>query len=93
MFAAIAYDWRPKLALAIKAYGWFLTYFFFVFFLNPLINGNYFYLKYRPFFDYLPDYIYIPATLIATLGIFILGYYLAKFVEAVATAKKIKRVV
>lgn len=70
IFAAIAYDWRPHLRGVFKAYGWFLVYFVFVYFLNPLIDGNYFYLKYRPFFGSLPDSVYVPLVLIATLGIF-----------------------
>lgn len=81
IFAAIAYDWRPHLRGVFKAYGWFLVYFVFVYFLNPLIDGNYFYLKYRPFFGSLPDSVYVPLVLIATLGIFFLGYYLSKIIR------------
>jgi len=88
IFAAVAYDWRPSKIAAFKAYGWFLIYFFFVYFLNPLIDGNYFYLKHRPFFDFLPDYIYVPGVLIVTLGIFILAHYLARLAERVATSHK-----
>jgi len=85
IFAAIAYDWRPSLQAAFRSYRWFLIYFVFVYFLNPLIDGNYFYLKYRPFFGHLPDYIYVPGVMLFTLVIFIFGYYLSagidKFVE------------
>lgn len=90
IFAAIAYDWRPKLPMVFKAYGWFLVYFFFVYFLNPLIDGNYFYLKHRPFFGHLPDYIYVPGVLIVTFGIFLLGYYLSQLVEHIVASRKLK---
>lgn len=81
IIAAIITDWRPTLPAAFKSYGWFLLYFIFVYFLNPLIDGNYFYLKHRPFFDYLPDFIYVPLVLLATLIIFLVGYYGAKIAE------------
>lgn len=83
IFAAIAYDWRSSLKAAYQSYGWFLIYFFFVYFLNPLIDGNYFYLKYRPFFGHLPDSIYVPGVLILTFAIFLLGYFLSNVTEKV----------
>lgn len=79
IFAAIAYDWRPKLSRFFYAYGWFLIYFIIVYLLNPLIDGNYFYLKYRPFFSDLPEVVYVPLVLIFTLLIFLLGYSLYRF--------------
>jgi len=92
IFVAIAYDWRPKLSGAFNAYLWFLFYFWFVYFLNPLLNGNYFYLKYRPFFDHLPDYLYIPLVLSFTLIIFLTGYYLSLLIEKVVSMKKVRSV-
>src|SRR5699024_7027974 len=47
-FGYIAYQWRPSFKGFVKAYSLFLLYFVFVYILNPFINGNYFYLKYRP---------------------------------------------
>ena len=87
IFAAVAYEWRPQLKGAFKAYGWFIGYFVFVYFLNPLIDGNYFYLKYRPFFGYLSDSNYITIVIIATLGIFLLGYYLSKLVQSIVEVR------
>lgn len=81
IFAAIAYNWRPRLPAVFKAYGWFLVYFFFVYFLNPFIDGNYFYLKYRPFLSHLTDSIYVPTVLIFTLLIFLFGYYFSRLIE------------
>ncbi|CAM3677861.1 TIGR02206 family membrane protein [Cohnella lubricantis] len=66
--------WRPTLKGVIRTYGLFVVYFFFVYFLNPLIDGNYFYLKYRPFFGGWPDLAYVPATLAVTLVGFLLAF-------------------
>lgn len=85
IFAAIAYDWRPTLRAACKAYGWFFVYFFFVYFLNPLIDGNYFYLKYRPFLGHLSDLLYVPIVLLATFLIFLIGFSAAKLIERIST--------
>lgn len=90
IFVAIAYDWRPSLSGAFNAYLWFLFYFFFVYFLNPLLDGNYFYLKHRPFFGHLPDYLYIPLVLLFILIIFLIGYYLALLIEKVVSMKKVR---
>lgn len=73
-FGYIAYGWRPSFKSLGRAYLWFVIYFFFVYFLNPLIDGNYFYLKYRPLFNDWPDYIYVPAVLGVTLAGFLLAY-------------------
>ncbi len=88
VFAAIAYKWRPTFKGALKAYGWFLLYFLFVYTLNPLIDGNYFYLKYRSFFVDLPESLYIPLVLVATLAIFLLGYLLARFIIHFVTTEQ-----
>lgn len=87
IFAAIAYDWRPKLHAVFKAYGWFLLYFVVVYFLNPLIDGNYFYLKYRPFLAHLPDYIYVLFALLGTFLVFLIGFSLAKLIEQLVIKK------
>lgn len=90
IFAAIAYDWRPNFPSLLKTYAWILLYFFFVYFLNPLIDGNYFYLKHRPFFGHWPDSIYVPVVLAATFLIFLIGYGVAKFIELKLAPKQIK---
>lgn len=72
-FGYIAYQWRPKFKGVLKAYSLFLLYFVFVYILNPLIDGNYFYLKYRPFFQEWPDYFYVPAV----LSVVFIGFNLA----------------
>lgn len=81
IIAAITTEWRPTLPELFRAYGWFLIYFFFVYFLNPLIDGNYFYLKHRPFFGHLSDTQYVPLVLFATFVIFLIGYYVSRLIE------------
>ena len=56
-----------------KAFGWFMVYLVFVMILNPLVDGNYFYLKYKPILGSLPNYIYILLVLLFTLMLFLLG--------------------
>lgn len=89
IFASIAYDWRPTFHSLFTSYGYFLFYFFFVFFLNPLIDGNYFYLKTRPFLQDLPGYIYNPAALVATFSLFLVGYYAYRAIEKKMTGKNL----
>ena len=80
-FAAIAYDWKPTFKSLIVAYGYFLLYFTFVYFFNPLVDGNYFYLKHRPFFSHWSDAVYIPVVLIATFTLFLTGFGVFKGIE------------
>jgi len=76
-FAYIAYDWRPSFKGLLKTLGLFTIYFLFVFILNPMIDGNYFYLKYRPFFKTLSDNLYILLVFAVTISGFSLAYKVA----------------
>lgn len=84
-FGYLAYEWRPQLKDMFRVYGYFLLYFVFVYFFNPIVDGNYFYLKYRPFLHDLPDYIYVPGTLIVVF----IGFFVAyKVVELIMKRKE-----
>ncbi len=72
-FAHIAYDWKPTFNKFKESSTLFLIYFACVYFLNPLIDGNYFYLKFRPFFKEWPESVYVPFIITSTL----LGFYAA----------------
>lgn len=87
-FGFTAYQWRPQFLGFIKAYGYFLVYFTFVYFLNPLIDGNYFYLKYRPFFQDWPEYIYVPCLLLVVLIGFYFAYLIVNFIERMPSRQK-----
>jgi len=79
-FAYIAYEWRPSLKGLKNTLGLFTIYFIIIYFLNPIIDGNYFYLKYRPFFKNLSDHLYIPLVFIVTLTGFSLAYKTALYI-------------
>lgn len=81
LFAIFAYDWRSSFKSLIEAYTYFLLYFAFVYFINPLIDGNYFYLKYRPFFQQWSDAVYVPVVLLVTFILFLTGFGILKVVE------------
>ncbi|ASN03871.1 YwaF family protein [Virgibacillus necropolis] len=84
-YAYIAYNWRPRFSGVIRSYFIFLLYFVGVYFLNPVIDGNYFYLKYRPFFKEWPEEVYIAGVLVVTFVGFCLAFSL---VRAIPKSKK-----
>lgn len=88
IYAIIVSEWRPTKSALYKAYKWFLFYFFFVYYLNILIDGNYFYLKYRPFFGHWPDMIYIPVALITVFVLFWTGYHIGQWVDQWVSKEK-----
>lgn len=81
LFAAIAYNWRPTFKSLLAAYCCFLIYFIVVYFFNLSVDGNYFYLKHRPFFSHWPDTLYIPVVLVATFLLFLIGLGIFKSFE------------
>lgn len=89
LFASIAYGWRPTLKSLFVSYAYFLGYFLGVFFLNPLIDGNYFYLKHRPFFTELPGYLYHSMALLFTFLLFSTGYFVYRTVEQKIIGKQL----
>ena len=72
-YGRIAYNQIIEKGDKNKAYKWFIVYLAFIYIFNPLVDGNYFYLKYKPFLSDLPDYIYIPGSMLFTYGLFSLG--------------------
>lgn len=88
-FAFIAYDWRPNFKSLKKSCGYFLVYFVFVYFLNPMIDGNYFYLKYRPFFQTWPEYIYVHFIICFTIFIFFIGYKVVEYISKFAKTESV----
>lgn len=74
LFAAIAYGWRPSVGGLMRAFGWFLLYFAVVLVVNPLVDGNYFYLKHRPVLAGLPSPLYEIVAVSVTFAAFWVGY-------------------
>ncbi|GGO41906.1 hypothetical protein GCM10010977_06580 [Citricoccus zhacaiensis] len=78
VFAGIADGWRPTVRGLWRSYAWFLAYFGVVLGVNALTDGNYFYLKFRPFLQTLPDPLYWLAACAATLALMWIGYAVAR---------------
>lgn len=76
--AGIVTGWRPTVRGLWWAYAWFLAYFVVVLGVNALTDGNYFYLKHRPFLQGLPDPLYWLAACAATLALMWIGYTVAR---------------
>nr|NLD41193.1 TIGR02206 family membrane protein [Actinomycetales bacterium] len=77
VFAVIAYGWRPTAPALWRSFGWFLAYFLVVLVVNPLVGGNYFYLRDRPILAGLPSPLYEALAVSVTLALFWLGYLMA----------------
>ncbi|WP_377330275.1 TMEM164-related integral membrane acyltransferase [Piscibacillus salipiscarius] len=72
-YAMISYQARVRLNDKYLSFLWFIVYLMVVLMVNPLVDGNYFYLKHKPVFPNLTDWLYIPGTLIVTFILFGLG--------------------
>ncbi len=73
------YPWDDK----NFAFGFFLTYLLSVYTLNPLIDGNYFYLVNRPIsaLNGIPDLIYLVLCTVFAFGLFTIVELLYKYLE------------
>lgn len=79
-FGLIVHDWWPTFKGYVQAYGLFVLYFASVYVLNPIIDGNYFYLENRPFFQDWPDDVYVPTVLITVLFGYLIVFLLVRFI-------------
>ena len=71
-FAMIAYDFRIQKSDKQLPFIFLMVYMMTVYFINPLVNGNYFYLVMRPFafLNGLPDCLYLAICAIVTFALF-----------------------
>lgn len=72
-YGILIHDMKLRPGSQNRAFIGFLIYLSLVVLINPLVDGNYFYLKHKPVFAFLPDYIYIPLVSLATYAYFLLG--------------------
>ncbi len=72
-YGMMAYDARIGRNDHRRAFGWFLVYLAAVLIINPLVDGNYFYLKHKPFLGSLPNEVYLVLVLLVTYLLFYLG--------------------
>lgn len=84
VFAVIAYGWRPTIPALWRSFGWFLAYFALVLAVNPLVGGNYFYLRDRPLLHDLPSPLYEIGSVAVTLLLFWIGYLVARAILGAA---------
>lgn len=77
-YARAAYPVEIKKGDKVFAYKWFLLYLFIVSIINPFVNGNYFYFKYKPIFPEMANYIYIPLVIVFVYLLFSLGEIIFK---------------
>lgn len=78
-YGLIAYKMTLQRKYRSKVIIYFLIYFFIVAIINPLIDGNYFYLKDKPLLSSLPNTVYYPLAILASLILFSLieGIFMA----------------
>lgn len=70
----------PSLKGVFQAYIVFVVYFFFVYFLNPIVGGNYFFINERPFFHDMGEFMYVTVNLAGTLIGFLGVYFIIRLV-------------
>lgn len=81
IFAAIGFGWRPRPGSWLRAYGWFVVYFAAILVVNRLVDGNYFYLKFRPFLRQLPGWLYDGIVLVGVALGFWVGWLVARWLD------------
>lgn len=77
----IAYKIRLRSRERNIAFMWLVIYTIAIYFFNPLVGGNYFYLVDKPVMDFLPDLIYIPLMWAASYILFMIIEFIYRRVE------------
>lgn len=72
-FGMIAYQHRLEIKDRLRVFSYLIGYTVFCLILNPLVDGNYFYLKHRPIFSNLPLSIYVLRLLVFSFVLFLLA--------------------
>lgn len=75
-YGMIVYDMEIKTKDRNLVYFWFLVYLVAVMIINPLVDGNYFYLKHKPIFAKAPHGLYLIGLIIFTYFLFTIAEYL-----------------
>lgn len=77
-YMIIAYRVTLRSSDKYVAYAWLSLYILTVFFLNPILGGNYFYLVDKPIFKSMPDSIYLIGVYIVSFVLFLIGEQIFK---------------
>lgn len=70
----------PTLKGVFQAYFIFAVYFLFVYFLNPHVSGNYFFINNRPFFHDMSEALYVTVNLTGTLIGFMAVFFIIRLI-------------
>lgn len=70
----------PSLKGTFQAYVIFAVYFLFVYFLNPIVSGNYFFINNRPFFHEMNEGLYVTVNLAGTFIGFMAVYFVIQLI-------------
>lgn len=74
-YGRLVYRMKVRAGDKLATYKWFIVYLIVVAIINPLVDGNYFYFKYKPIIPTLPNTIYIPLVLVIAYVLFNIGEY------------------
>lgn len=80
-YIIIAYQVTLSPTAKYVAYAWLSLYILTVFFLNPILEGNYFYLVDKPIFKMIPDPVYLIGVYIVSFLLFLIGEQFFKRVD------------
>ncbi len=72
-YAMMAYRATINKLDKYRANLWFGIYLLIALMVNPIVDGNYFYLKHKPVLSHLSDWLYIPGVLVVTYILFYFG--------------------
>lgn len=80
-YGMIAYQMKIETKERINSFKWLISYIIFCLIVNPLIDGNYFYLKEKPLFSSLPDIVYVPLLVVFSYFLFIFVEKIYRFIN------------
>lgn len=80
-YIIIAYQIKIKSSDKYIAFASFIVYLMTVYFINPILGGNYFYLVQKPIFKTMPDSLYLLFVIVGTFIFFTIGEKVFKAVE------------
>lgn len=69
-YGMIAYNYKVYASARKRVILLFLVYFVFVALFNPIVNGNYFYLRDKPIFSSVPNIFYYPGSILVSILLF-----------------------
>ena len=80
-YNVIAHQVELSTAGRDRVFMWILIYTILIYFFNPLVDGNYFYLVDKPILEFLPDIVYIPLMWVTSYILFMFIEFIYKKIE------------